>query len=120
MKALLTLAAALAAFTSALAQGAPASAPAASCPQVAEQLSELLASAKQRVGRDGEVRLAFEVDAQGRARPVAIQGERQYLTPVRIAVDGLECQAGEPRRYVLNIRFQDASPATTPAYFAKR
>lgn len=78
------------------------------CPQVTEQLSEYLASAKQRVGHDGEVRVEFEVDAQGRARIVALDGSRNYRSPVRIAVDSLDCERGTPQRYVLNIRFADA------------
>ncbi len=86
---------------------APAFAAPAACPQVAEQLSEYLASAKQRVGNDGEVRVAFDVDARGRAQIVALDGTRSYRTPVRIAVDSLDCQRGTPQRYVLNIRFVD-------------
>ena len=86
---------------------APAFAAPAACPQVAEQLSETLASAKQRIGHDGEVRVEFEVDAQGRAQLVALDGSRSYRTPVRLAMDTLECQRGTPQRYVLNIRFAD-------------
>jgi hypothetical protein len=79
----------------------------ATCPQVGEQLSEYLASAKQRIGSDGEVRVEFEVDARGRAQILALDGTRNYRTPVRIAVDSLDCQRGTPQRYVLNIRFVD-------------
>ena len=86
---------------------APAFAAPATCPEVGEQLSEYLASAKQRVGADGEVRVEFEVDAGGRARIVTLDGSRSYRTPVRIAVDSLDCQRGSPQRYVLNIRFAD-------------
>lgn len=95
---------------SALSTPALAQRPPATCPEIADQLSELLASAKQRVGRDGEVRLELQVDDRGRARPLAIEGDRPYRTPVRLAVDSLECQPGEPQRYVLNIRFQDPAP----------
>ncbi len=93
----------------------------ASCPQVGEQLSEYLASAKQRVNADGEVRVEFEVDARGHARIVTLDGSRNYRTPVRIAVDSLDCQRGTPQRYVLNIRFADpmtmmaAAPAASVA-----
>jgi len=86
---------------------APAFAAPAACPQVSEQLSEYLASAKQRIGHDGEVRVEFEVDARGRAQIVALDGSRNYRAPVRTAVDSLECQRGTPQRYVLNIRFAD-------------
>ena len=55
----------------------------AACPQAAEQLSEYLASAKQRVRADGEVRVEFEVGADGRAQALAVQGSRAYLNPVR-------------------------------------
>lgn len=89
----------------------------ATCPQVGEQLSEYLASAKQRIGADGEVRVEFEVDARGRAQIVALDGTRHYRTPVRIAMDSLDCQRGTPQRYVLNIRFADpmAMMAAAPA-----
>ncbi|MDR7330999.1 hypothetical protein [Roseateles asaccharophilus] len=82
----------------------------AACPQAGEQLSEYLASAKQRIRTDGEVRVEFEVGADGRAQAVAVQGSRAYLNPVRIAMDTLECQRGTPQRYVLNIRFADPVP----------
>lgn len=85
----------------------------AHCPEVHDQLTEALAAAKQRVGRDGLVRVDFEVDAQGRARAVALDGTRRYLTPVRLAVPSLQCTAGAPQRYVLEVRFAD-SPAPTP------
>lgn len=96
---------------------APAFAAPATCPEVGEQLSEYLASAKQRVGSDGEVRVEFEVDAEGRTRLLALDGSRQYRSPVRIAMQTLDCQRGTPQRYVLNIRFADpmAVMAATPA-----
>jgi streptogramin lyase len=93
------------ALTLPAAQAAPAA-----CPQVGEQLSESLASARQRIRADGEVRVAFDVSASGRAQLVAVQGTRAYRTPVRTAVDTLECQAGTPQRYVLDIRFAEPRP----------
>ena len=87
----------------------------AACPQVAEQLSETLASAKQRIGHDGEVRVEFEVDAAGRAQLVALDGTRSYRSPVRIAMETLDCRAGTPQRYVLNIRFTDPLPPSVAA-----
>jgi len=94
----------------------PASAaPPAACPDAAEQLSEYLASAKQRVGADGEVNVVFEVGANGRTQLVGLQGSRQYMTPVRIAMDTLECRAGTPQRFVLNIRFADPAPRAMAA-----
>lgn len=90
----------------------PAAAPAqAVCPQLADQLSELLASAKQRVDREAQLRVEFEVDAQGHARLRALDGYRNYRSAVRTAVNSLDCQAGQPQRYVLNIRFEDPSTA---------
>ena len=89
---------------------APAFAAPAACPQVDEQLSEYLAGAKQRIGFDGEVRVEFDVNAAGRAQLVAVAGSRPYQAWVRNAVDSLECQAGAPQRYVLNIRFVDPAP----------
>lgn len=82
----------------------------AACPAAAEQFSEYLASAKQRVGFDGEVRVEFEVGADGRARLRQLQGSRAYLSPVRNAVDSLDCRGGTPQRYVLDIRFAEPAP----------
>jgi hypothetical protein len=93
----------------------PAFAAPAACAEVGEQLSEYLASAKQRVGFDGEVHVEFEVDAEGRTRLVALDGSRQYRSPVRIAVSSLDCQRGTPQRYVLNIRFADPAPRAVAA-----
>lgn len=84
-------------------------APAANCPAAGDQLADALDAAKRRVGRDAEVRVLFEVGADGRARLVNLQGSRQYQTPVRLAVGDLQCQAGTPQQYVLDIRF--AEPA---------
>lgn len=87
----------------------------ARCPEVGEQLSEYLAGARQRIGFDGEVHVEFEVDARGRTRLIALDGSRVYRAPVRIAVDTLDCQRGEPQRYVLNIRFADPAPRSVAA-----
>lgn len=80
------------------------------CPQAGEQLTEYLASARQRIGFDGEVRVEFNVDAAGRPQLVALSGSRVYQAPVRSAVQTLDCQRGTPQRYVLNIRFADRVP----------
>lgn len=93
----------------------PAFAAPAQCPQVQEQLTELLASAKQRIGNEADMRVEFEVDAQGRPHLLTLQGRRQYKVPVRIAMDSLDCQAGTPQRYVLNIRFADPLPQAMAA-----
>lgn len=87
----------------------------AACPAVADQLGESLASAMQRIGTDGAVRVEFEVGADGRARPVDLAGTRRYRTPVRIAVDSLDCRAGAPQRYVLDIRFAHPETRTVAA-----
>lgn len=86
------------------------SAPAA-CPQASEQLPELLASSMQRIGREGEVRAEFEVDAKGRVQPLWVDGHRLYRGQVRTALYSLDCKGGTPQRYVLNIRFSDPAPA---------
>jgi hypothetical protein len=96
----------LAALPAFAAPGAPAT-----CPLVMEQLPELLASAKQRAGNDGAVRVEFEVDANGRAWPIAVAGSRHYRSAVRTAIESLDCHAGTPQRYVLNIRFAEPEPA---------
>ncbi|MCE4537534.1 hypothetical protein LXT12_09760 [Pelomonas sp. P7] len=93
----------------AFAAPAPSEAP-AGCPDLTGQLSEYLASAKQRIGREGDVRVEFDVDAAGHTRLVAMQGTRSYRAPVRIAMESLDCRAGAPQRYVLNIRFADPLP----------
>lgn len=84
----------------------------ATCPEAADQLAEYLASAKQRIGAEGEVRVEFDVGANGRTQLVGLQGSRQYLTPVRIAMDTLACRAGTPQRYALTIRFADPTQRT--------
>jgi hypothetical protein len=89
---------------------APALAAPAACPDAAGHLAEYLASAKQRIGSEGEVRVDFEVGADGRTQLLGLQGSRAYLTPVRIAMDTMACNAGTPQRYVLNIRFADPAP----------
>lgn len=92
----------------AMATPSPASmAPPAHCPQASEQLDELLASAMQRHAVEGDVRLEFLVDASGRAWLSALDGSRRYQGPVRRAVESLQCTAGEPRRYAVQIRFRD-------------
>lgn len=105
MKAILPLLLPLLTMTAAPAFSAPAS-----CPQASEQLSDYLAPAKRRIGADGEVRVEFRVDADGQAQVLSMDGTRIYRTPVRTAVDVLECQAGTPQHYVLNIRFADPRP----------
>lgn len=97
---------------------APATTPApaaATCPGAAEQLSEYLASARQRIGQDGEVHVAYDVDARGRPQPVTVEGTARYRTPVRIAIDSLDCRGGTPQRYVLHIRFADRPPTLAAA-----
>lgn len=81
------------------------------CPAVQEQLAELLASSQQRIGREADLSAEFEVDAQGRARALTVQGPRRYHSPVRIAVSSLDCQGGRPQRYALNLRFADSFSA---------
>lgn len=89
---------------------APALADPATCPRAAEQLSDYLASAKQRIGLPGEVQAEFDVGADGRTRVVALQGSRRYRSPVRTALHTLDCLPGTPQRYMLNIRFVDPQP----------
>jgi len=81
------------------------------CPAALEQLAELLASSQQRIGREADLSAEFEVDAQGRARALTVQGPRRYHSPVRIAVSSLDCQGGRPQRYALNLRFADSVSA---------
>lgn len=99
------------ALSTLLATSAAWSAPAA-CPQAAEQLPELLASAMQRIGAEGEVRAEFAVDAQGRVQPIAVEGSRRHRGQVRTALYSLDCSGTVPQRYVLNIRFADPTPAS--------
>lgn len=91
----------------------------AACPRAAEQLPELLASAmQQRMHEAGEVRVEYEVTAEGRLLPLSIEGHRPYRTPVRIALSSLDCHAGQAQRYLMNVRFagpQHAAAATVLA-----
>lgn len=89
---------------------APSGRPAV-CPAALEQMAELLASAQQRIGREADLSAEFEVDAQGRARALSVQGPRRYHSPVRIAVSSLDCQGGRPQRYALSLRFADSFSA---------
>lgn len=93
------------------ASSASMAAPAA-CPQASEQLPELLASSMQRIGREGEVRAEFEVNAKGRVQPLWVDGHRLYRGQVRTALYSLDCKGGTPQRYVLNIRFADPAPTS--------
>lgn len=99
------------ALLTASAASATSAAPVA-CPQAAEQLPELLASAMQRIGAEGQVRAEFEVDAQGRVQPITVDGSRRYRGQVRTALYSLDCSGTAPQRYVLNIRFADPAPAS--------
>ena len=83
----------------------PAFAGPAVCPKAAEELPELLASALQRDGREGEMQVSFEVDAEGLVRGIALEGPRPYQSRVRSALESMECSAGTPQRYTLKIRF---------------
>lgn len=100
------------ALAAALAIPAVQAAP-ATCPQLRAQLSDALAGARQRLRADGEVRVAFDVGTDGKARLVELQGKRVYRTPVRTAVDMLDCRPGTPQRYSLDIRFAAAAPQVT-------
>jgi hypothetical protein len=112
----LKLLATLSALALCAAAGPALAAPApAACPLAAEQLPELLASAKQRVGHDGEVLAEFDVDGDGQVSRIRVDGDRIYRTPTRIALDSMECHGGTPQHYILRIRFADAGDAATAA-----
>ena len=85
----------------------PAFADPASCPTASEQLADLLDGTMKRVGREGELTAAFDVDAEGHVQAAAVEGPRSYRWPVRQAIGMLDCQAGTPQRYVVSIRFTD-------------
>ncbi|HEY4079760.1 MAG TPA: hypothetical protein VGM81_03620 [Burkholderiaceae bacterium] len=93
----------------------PTFADAAVCPQLAQDLPELLASAMPGVGPDGEVRASFDVDARGVVRSISLEGTRRYQSRVRTALESLECTGGTPQRYVLKIRFAAPTPSMTRA-----
>jgi hypothetical protein len=91
------------------------------CPQLAQALPDLLASAKQQDGRDGLVRAELRIDERGRVQVERLEGSRAYVSSVRRALSGIEC--GSPKavaqRQVLNIRFEDPAPAAQqPTQFA--
>lgn len=87
------------------------------CPQLAAALPELLASAKQRDGRDGLVRAQLRIDERGRVQVESLEGSRAYVSAVRRALSGIECGSSKAvaQRQVLNIRFEDLAPAAQPA-----
>ncbi len=106
---LTSLAFSLAAFA-AQAQELPRTDLLAQCPQLADELPELLASAKQRIQQDGDVRAELSIDAKGQGALESIDGPRAYRSATRIALSGLQCPGAASQRYVLNILFDD-SPA---------
>ena len=91
----------------------------AACPEAAQELPELLASAMQREGLEGEVDAAFDVDGAGVVRSIVLRGPRQYLGRVRSALESMDCRAGVPQRYLLKIRFS-APALPTSALTADR
>ena len=93
----------------------PTFADAAVCPQLAQELPELLASAMPGVGPDAEVQASFDVDEQGVVRSISLEGTRRYQSRVRTALESLECTGGTPQRYVLKIRFAAPTPSASRA-----
>lgn len=81
----------------------------AQCPQLAEQLQESLASARQLVDRDGAVQVQMVINERGLLHIESIEGTNRYLGPVRRALRGLECRSALPQRQMLTIRFEDPS-----------
>lgn len=102
---------ALAALAALALSATPTFADAAVCPQLAQDLPELLASAMPSVGSDGEVQASFDVDERGAVRSISLEGTRHYQSRVRTALESLECTGGTPQRYVLKIRFAAPTPA---------
>lgn len=99
-----------------LATSSAAHAEPASCPNVSEQLADMLDGAMKRVGREGELTAEFEVDARGQVQQPTVEGPRGYRWPVRMAVEMLDCQAGTtPQRYVVSIRFTDPARRSVEA-----
>lgn len=95
----------------------------AQCPQLAAELPELLASAKQQVQRDAVVRAQLRIDADGRLHIESLQGDRQYLGAVRRALQDTNCGAplaAGAQRQVLNIRFEDPLTPSLPTHYATR
>lgn len=92
------------------------------CPQLAEALPELLATAKQQDGRDGLVRAELRIDERGRVQVESIQGSRAYVSSVRRALSGIECGTSKAvaQRQVLNIRFEDPLSAPLATHYATR
>lgn len=90
----------------------------AQCPALAEQLPELLASAKQAVGPDAEVKVLLHLGADGVQRVEAVSGPRQYQARVRSALQGLDCRSATPQRQLLTIRFQDPRTEATSTRLA--
>lgn len=100
------------------AQTAPRQDLRAQCPALAEQIPELLASAKQTIGREAEVQVLLHLDGQGVQRVEAVAGPRPYLSRVRSALQGQDCRSGTPQRQLLTIRFLDQGALSAPTRVA--
>ncbi|MFO1250161.1 MAG: hypothetical protein U1E77_03215 [Inhella sp.] len=79
----------------------------AQCPALAEQIPELLATAKQELGTEAEVRVLLHLDGRGVQQVEAVSGPRRYLSRVRTALQGQDCRSATPQRQLLTIRFQE-------------
>ncbi|HEY0955201.1 MAG TPA: hypothetical protein VGE36_10615 [Roseateles sp.] len=107
MKALLSTLCTVAALACAPAMADTTTASSEPCPQLSAQLADLLALPYKRIGTDGAVRVEFEVDAQGRAQVQTLEGERQYRSAVRAAMRRVDCTAGTPHLYAVDIVFSE-------------
>jgi len=90
----------------------------AQCPALAEQIPELLASAKQELGTEAEVQVLLHLDGQGVQQVESVAGPRRYLSRVRTALQGQDCRSATPQRQLLTIRFQDPRAAAPSSRFA--
>lgn len=79
----------------------------AQCPALADQLPELLATAQRDNRLDADVRVELLLQAAEAPRIESIDGPRRYRSPVRIALQGLDCRSAAPQRQLLTIRFRD-------------
>lgn len=79
------------------------------CPQIEQELPEVLASAWQHVGQPGTVRVQFTLDGQRVAQVTPLSGPRRYHRWVRSAMQDVSCQADRQgvQAFQFDIRFVD-------------
>ena len=79
------------------------------CPNIADELPEILASAWQQVGQPGTVRVQFTLDGDKVVAVTPTSGPRRYHRWVRSAMNDVTCRSdrAQVQAFQLDIRFVD-------------